>query len=130
MPGSEGTVAGGVFVKSCEMVSGPRKSLSQIGNEESRKCFSYLHLRPSVSARATGLEPATSGSTVPFLRVVKPEPESKLRQSIDIGRSAGRSDDESEGCNDNPDLSRLVAAWPTLSEPVRRAMLAILEAAT
>ncbi len=82
------------------------------------------------SARATGLEPATSGSTVPFLRVVKPDLASKLRQSINIRRSAGRSDDECEGGNDDPDLSRLIAAWPTLSEPIRRAMLAILEAAT
>ena len=47
-----------------------------------------------------------------------------------VGRSAGRSDDESEGGNDDPDLSRLLAAWPTLPEPIRRAMLAILEAAT
>ena len=47
-----------------------------------------------------------------------------------VGRSAGRSDDESEGGNDDPDLARLIAAWPTLPEPIRRAMLAILEAAT
>ena len=42
----------------------------------------------------------------------------------------GRSDGESEGGGEDPDISRLIAAWPTLSEPIRRAMLAILEAAT
>ena len=29
-----------------------------------------------------------------------------------------------------PELEKIVAAWPTLPEPIRRAMLAILEAAT
>ena len=54
--------------------------------------------------------------------------ENTLQQPMTIGRSAGRSDDESEGGNDDPDLARLIVAWPTLSEPIRRAMLAILEA--
>ena len=35
---------------------------------------------------------------------------------------------ESKGGKDDPDLARLIVAWPTLSEPIRRAMLAILEA--
>jgi len=29
-----------------------------------------------------------------------------------------------------PELEKIVAAWPALPEPIRRAMLAILEAAT
>lgn len=51
------------LVKSCEMPPAARKSISQTGNEEGRKCLSFLHLRPSFPARATGLEPATTGST-------------------------------------------------------------------
>jgi hypothetical protein len=32
------------------------------------------------------------------------------------------------GCTPDPDLSRVVAAWPTLPEPIRRAVLALVEA--
>ena len=45
------------------------------------------------------------------------------------GRSAGRSDLTSEGGITNPELAALVAAWPTLAEPIRRAMLALIGAA-
>jgi hypothetical protein len=29
----------------------------------------------------------------------------------------------------DPDLARIIAAWPTLPEPIRRAMLALVESA-
>ncbi len=67
----------------------------------------------------------------PLLTCCNPLPEILVTSIGQARCSAGRSDDandESEGGED-PDLSRLVAAWPTLSEPIRRAMLAILEAA-
>ena len=38
----------GAVLKSCEMVTGRRKSISQAGNEERRKCLFLLHLRLSV----------------------------------------------------------------------------------
>ena len=53
-----------------------------------------------------------------------------LQQQPTIGRSAGRSDDENEGGNDDPDLSRLVAAWPTLAEPLKAAIRAMIASAT
>src|SRR5947209_6516517 len=30
------------------------------------------------------------------------------------------------GCTDDPDLSRVVTAWPSLAEPIRRAILALI----
>ena len=50
-----------------------------------------------------------------------------LRQTTDAGRSAGRSDEQGEGGITDADLARLVAAWPTLPEPIRRAMIALIE---
>jgi hypothetical protein len=31
------------------------------------------------------------------------------------------------GPETDPDLARIIAAWPTLPEPIRRAMLALVE---
>ena len=45
------------------------------------------------------------------------------------GCSAGCSGVTSEGGNTDPELTALVAAWPTLPEPIRRAMLALIRAA-
>ena len=81
----------------------------------------------SASERARTFDPLIKSQSVPTRNVLQ---NNTLQQPPTIGRSAGRSDDECEGGNDDPDLSRLIAAWPTLSEPIRRAMLAILEAAT
>ncbi len=41
----------------------------------------------------------------------------------------GRSDDLIAGETLDPDLARVVAAWPTLSEPIRRAVLALIGSA-
>jgi hypothetical protein len=30
---------------------------------------------------------------------------------------------------DDPDLARIIAAWPTLAEPIRRAIMALVESA-
>lgn len=45
------------------------------------------------------------------------------------GCSAGCSDAASEGGITDPELAALVAAWPTLPEPIRRAMLSLIRAA-
>ena len=42
------------------------------------------------------------------------------------GLSAGRGDQAREGGNTDPELAALVAAWPLLPEPIRRAMLALI----
>jgi len=107
----------------------PLNSVRWVGGRKQRTP-QVLVLAGFISTRATGLEPATSGSTVPFLRVVNPNPISTLRQSADPVAVPVAVTAKSEGGNDDPDLSRLIAAWPTLPEPIRRAMLAILEAAT
>jgi len=44
------------------------------------------------------------------------------------GRSAGRSDEKAEGESTDADLSRIMAAWPNLPEPIRKAMLALVAA--
>ena len=51
-----------------------------------------------------------------------------IPNSFAAGRSAGRSDLQSEGGISDPELARLVAAWPMLAEPLRRAMLAMIDA--
>ena len=66
-----------------------------------------------------GFEPGTLGlgnsrtiSVIPFFAVTCEDPTANLPPNLP------------------PELEKIVAAWPTLSEPIRRAMLAILEAAT
>ncbi|MFO0842099.1 MAG: hypothetical protein U0797_06810 [Gemmataceae bacterium] len=44
--------------------------------------------------------------------------------------SAGRSDRQDEGGTADPDLAALVAAWPTLPDPVRAAVKALVGAVT
>lgn len=51
-----------------------------------------------------------------------------ILQFSDSGCSAGCSDVRSEGGISDPDLSRLVATWPTLPPAIRRAMLAMIGA--
>ena len=46
----------------------------------------------------------------------------------DNGRSAGRSNERGEGGIFDVDLSRLMAAWPTLPEPIKAAMMALVRA--
>jgi hypothetical protein len=52
----------------------------------------------------------------------------EVTSNRESGRSAGRSDEQGEGGIADADLARLVAAWPTLAEPIRRAMLALIGA--
>jgi len=40
--------------------------------------------------------------------------------------AAGRSDEKSEGGITDPEMALVVAAWPTLAEPIRRALLALI----
>lgn len=44
----------------------------------------------------------------------------------DAGRSAGRSGNTSEGGISDPELARVVTAWPGLPEPIRRAVMALI----
>ena len=46
----------------------------------------------------------------------------------DSGRTTGRTDKQNEGGIPDAELSRIVAAWPTLPEPIRKAMLALVAA--
>jgi hypothetical protein len=77
---------GPVFVKFCEIRSGAGKS----ENESSRKCLTCGYL----SARATGLEPATTGSTVRYSNQLSYAPEgSRLLAALcglvlELGRAA------------------------------------------
>ncbi len=80
----------------------------------------------SASERARTFDPLIKSQSVPIHNVLQGN---TLQQSAETVAVPVAVAGESEGGNDDPDLSRLVAAWPTLAEPIRRAMLAILEAA-
>jgi len=54
--------------------------------------------------------------------------ESTLSSTPPSRRSAGCSEMQGEGGIFDPDLAALVAAWPTLPEPIRRAMMALVGA--
>ena len=56
-------------------------------------------------------------------------PESILRPTTPAGRSAGRSGQQGEGGGADADLAALVAAWPTLSEPIKAAIRALIGSA-
>jgi hypothetical protein len=45
------------------------------------------------------------------------------------GRSAGRSDLQSEGIITDPELARLVAAWPKLPDHIRQAIQTLVRSA-
>ena len=55
--------------------------------------------------------------------------DSALRLTNDTGCSAGCSDPRSEGGIPDAELAALVAAWPTLPEPIRAAIRALIGAA-
>ena len=59
----------------------------------------------------------------------KPKQNKQIAASDDAGRSAGRSDERSEGGITDPELAALVAVWPMLSEPIRRAVSALIQSA-
>jgi hypothetical protein len=40
--------------------------------------------------------------------------------------ATGDAESDAVGARIDPDLARIVAAWPTLPEPIRRAMLALI----
>jgi hypothetical protein len=55
--------------------------------------------------------------------------ENTLRDAPPVGRSAGRSEQQSEGGTADAELAALVAAWPTLPDPIKRAVLALVGSA-
>ena len=74
---------------------------------------------PGFQVHPTGVEPVTFGfvdsrtiSVIPLSGVTCEDPIANLPPNLP------------------PELEKIVTAWPTLPEPIRRAMLAILEAAT
>jgi len=60
----------------------------------------------------------------------KHKPENILRITPTAGCSTGCSNEQSEGGISDPELAALVAAWPTLSAPIRAAVRALLASAT
>ena len=55
-----------------------------------------------------------------------PKPHKDNTKSDAAGRSAGRSDEQGEGGITDADLTALVAAWPTLPEPIKAAIRALI----
>jgi hypothetical protein len=60
----------------------------------------------------------------------KPNPHKAVTPSADSGCSAGCSDQRSEGDIPDADLAALVAAWPTLPDPIKAAIRALVGTAT
>jgi hypothetical protein len=56
----------------------------------------------------------------------KPKPRKAVTPSAGSGCSAGCSGQRSEGGILDADLAALVAAWPTLSDPIRAAIRALV----
>ncbi len=77
--------------------------------------------------RPVGFEPTTTRLKVSNARIATPDDDSTLRQTDSAGAVPGAVTGESEGGTD-PELARILAAWPTLPEPLRRAMLAMIDA--
>jgi DDE superfamily endonuclease len=77
------------------------------------------HIRP---VRPTGVEPVTCGS-----EDHRPPPATAYQSRL---TAASEESVCTTGCTSpaNPDLARVIAAWPTLPEPIRRAVLALVAA--
>ena len=63
------------------------------------------------------------------LTLRKPLAEPPVTPPTPVGCSAGCSDARRDGAAPDSELARVVAAWPTLPDPIRRAMLALADAA-
>ena len=77
-----------VFVKSCEQRRARRKQRSQAGNEKGQKSLRLLDFWPCELARATGLEPATTGSTVRYSNQLSYAPK-RFSPAIVVTRDVG-----------------------------------------
>jgi hypothetical protein len=82
----------------------------------------FLHL----PRQDSNLNKESQNPMAPHLNV---NPDCTLDAATAAGCSAGCSEQQSDGGNTDPALAALVAAWPTLPEPIRRAMLALICAA-
>jgi hypothetical protein len=69
---------------------------------------------------------AASGSPSP---VFETDPRSAERADPPTTSAAAPVPDALSDALTDPDLTRIVGAWPTLPEPIRRAMLALIETA-
>jgi len=60
----------------------------------------------------------------------KTKPHKAVAPSADSGCSAGCSDERREAGTPDADLAALIAAWPTLPDPIRAAIRTLVAAAT
>ena len=110
-------------MKSCEMHSRPSKS----ENSSSRKSFACGYFL----ARATGLEPATTGSTVRLQDAATLNNSNKLEQDVrskvpTVVPTPSRAASSSQL---PPDLALVVASWDRLPEAIKAGVLALVQAA-
>jgi len=119
------------FVKSCEMLPRWRKSISQTHQRTSRKCPIWKHLRLVKSARTTGLEPATTGSTVRNPDAANTQPDSELGQTPipEVPTGVPCPPETPSGPEIPADLARVINAWKRLPEGIRTGILALVDAA-
>lgn len=86
--------------------------------------------RPASTCTNEGDGTRTRNHRLDSSKIAEPKPlaDKAITAKDDAGRSAGRSDLRGEGGISDPDLNRLVNAWPTLPAAIRRAMLAMIDA--
>ena len=65
----------------------------------------------------------------PLLLSLNPHDSKHFTSIAPSGRSAGRSEKQSEATIPDAELAALVAAWPTLPEPIKAAIRALVRAA-
>jgi hypothetical protein len=86
-----------------------------------------LHQVASVCFELPGLDSnQDKESQNPHMPRRKPKPHKTVTPSADSGCSAGCSDQRSEGGIPDADLAALVAAWPTLPDPIKAAIRALV----
>jgi hypothetical protein len=81
---------------------------------------------PCVSSEGDGTRTRNHRIDSPPIPFSNANPHQQLTASDAAGRSAGRSDQQGEGGIADADLARLVAVWPTLPEPIRAAIRALI----
>ena len=119
-------VRGAFLVKSCEMLEGPRKSISQTEKAVSAGFYCTCGL---LINEGDGTRTRNHRIDSPPISRSNSNPHKEIATPAVAGRSAGRSDEQGEGGVADADLAALVAAWPTLPAPIKAAIRALVGSA-
>ena len=97
---------------------------------ETQRAGTSRHRPASIRSKLPGLDSNQDKESQNLLAPDrKSRQENDLRADADACCTTGCTGEQGEGGTTDPDLRRLVAAWPTLPEPIRAAIRALLGAA-